>query len=241
MAAETANLGAEVVSTEASVADNQLNLLSTAKAGTETKSTGGSDVRQGDVTPKTDDVTYNKSLQNVEKRPNAKEEVALKSAVPEKYDFKIPEGVVLDEKVMTSVNDLFRNNGLTQEQAQAMMDFNLNTYKANQDELIQAHDNQKAEWKKETETAFGADYAKRMSVAAKARDAFASKELISLLVDSGLEHNVHVIGFFEKIGSKIGEDKFVEGGANGVNLSNLTSKERLEYHIRQTSENKNKT
>lgn len=231
----------EASNTQAGADNNQLPLLSTAKAGTEKVS--GSDANQDNVTPKPDgeNVTGKTEIPpKVEGVADKKQEVAQ---VPEKYDFKIPEGVTLDEKVMEKVTELFKANGLSQEQAQAMMDFNINTYKSNQDELVKSHENQKKEWQSETETEFGGEYDRKMAIAAKARDAFASKELVELLVDSGLEHNVHVIKFFEKIGSRISEDKLVEGSlSNGNDLSKLSSKERLEYHIRQDAERlKNKT
>lgn len=44
-------------------------------------------------------------------------------AVPEKYEFKLPDGVALDEKVMEAVTPIFKEAGLTQEVAQKLMDF----------------------------------------------------------------------------------------------------------------------
>jgi hypothetical protein len=47
----------------------------------------------------------------------------LAGGAPEKYDFKVPEGFILDELVSKEAGDLFRGLDLSQEGAQQLLDF----------------------------------------------------------------------------------------------------------------------
>jgi hypothetical protein len=214
--------------------NGQLPLLSTATAG-ESKASGsdGNTDTQTQVTTSTDNDSKSKELAAEAK----KEGEPVKSVIPEKYEFKLPEGVNLDSKVMTEVEDVFKKAGLSQEQAQKLMDFNLELSKRNQDEILVNFEKQKKDWIEETRKELGSEVDKRMSFAAKGRDYAATPELMNILKDSGLEANIHVIKFFEKIGKTISEDSFLEGKASaGIDLSKLSAHEKMEYHIKTEQE-----
>ena len=49
------------------------------------------------------------------------------SAVPEKYEFKAPEGATVDAKLVEEVTPLFKEMGLSQENAQKLFDFHTKT------------------------------------------------------------------------------------------------------------------
>jgi hypothetical protein len=223
--------GQETNSQAAEQKTDQLPLLSTASAG---EKAGGSDIANSGQT---------KTKAETGEEPKAKapdSKVAgeqAKAVIPEKYEFKLPEGINLDSKVMTEVEGVFKKAGLSQEQAQTLMDFNLELSKRNQEEILTNFEKQKKEWIDETRKELGAEAEKRMAFAAKGRDFAATPELMTILKDSGLEANVHVIKFFEKIGKSISEDAFVEGKASaGIDLSQMSAQERMEYHIKSEQE-----
>ena len=53
-----------------------------------------------------------------------------KVGAPEKYDFKTPDGVTLNQQALTQFADLAKSHGLSQEQAQALVDFQSNFVKS---------------------------------------------------------------------------------------------------------------
>lgn len=70
---------------------------------------------------KTEDKGKEKSLLNKDEK---KDEAKKPEGAPEKYEaFKVPEGVALDEKVLTEAAALFKGANLSQAQAQQMVDF----------------------------------------------------------------------------------------------------------------------
>ena len=74
------------------------------------------------------------SLLNKDEKP-AETKAEEKAGAPEKYaDFKAPEGITLDAKAIEAATPLFKEAGLTQDQAQKFVDF----YAAKQVESAQA-------------------------------------------------------------------------------------------------------
>jgi hypothetical protein len=215
--------------------ETELPLLSTAVA--EGSAGGGSDTEKVEATTGSEAV----KVDEVKAAETPAAEVKQVSNVPEKYDFKLPEGENINQERLTEVSDVFKKLGLNQEQAQTLMDYNLKLSKTSQDEQIKAFEAVQKGWAEESIKELGAEAPKRMAIAAKARDTFGSKELTQILVDSGLEKNIHVIKFFEAIGKTISEDSMVEGKAtNGVDLSKLSPRERLEYTIQKAQDEHNK-
>lgn len=77
-----------------------------------------------------------------------KEEV--KTGAPEKYeDFKLPEGVTLQEESLKAATELFKSAGLNQEQAQSLVDFHVKALQEATDGPLKAWQDQQATWKKE--------------------------------------------------------------------------------------------
>ena len=87
-------------------------------------------------TQKTTDKTEGKTLltEGKKEEPDKKEETKVEGA-PEKYeDYKVPDGYTLDPEIKTEADALFKNSGLSQEQAQKFVDF----YTAKTTEAFQA-------------------------------------------------------------------------------------------------------
>lgn len=141
----------------------------------------------------------------------AKEAQVKAKQVPEKYEFKVPEGMTLDQALVDKVSPVFKAKGFTQEQAQAAVDIYIDIQKA-------AGEAQAASFKQflkdsydETVKALGAKYKEEIAYAAKVRDRFLSEETQEILNASGLSNNKAFILDLIKLGKLISEDKLPDG------------------------------
>lgn len=78
-----------------------------------------------------------------------KAEAKPAAGAPEKYEFKLPEGYELDEKVSGEATKLFKDLGIPAEGAQRLVDFYLAQTEAAAQAPIDFWTNQRAEWVKE--------------------------------------------------------------------------------------------
>lgn len=135
--------------------------------------------------------------------------------VPEKYEFKTPDGADLNPEVMGEFEGVAKELGLSQENAQKVVDVMGPKIAAAQAAKFEAI---KAEWTENarTDKEFGGDKLnENMAVAKKALDAFGTPELRTLLNESGLGNHPELIRAFYRAGQKISAPNFVTGGASG--------------------------
>lgn len=141
----------------------------------------------------------------------ANEAKAKAGQVPEKYEFKVPEGMTLDQALVDKVSPMFRELKLTQEGAQKLVDI--------YNEIVTASANaQAANFKQflkesydETLKELGANYKEQLAYVAKVRDRFLSEETQEMLDASGLSNNKAFILDLIKLGKLISEDKLPPG------------------------------
>ncbi len=70
---------------------------------------------------------------------------------PDKYaDFTLPEGVKLDDASLKSAQDLFKAQGLSQIQAQALVDFHVAQLKATTDASSKSYEDMRTDWQAKT-------------------------------------------------------------------------------------------
>lgn len=77
--------------------------------------------------------------------------------VPEKYDFKVPEGITLDTEAMAQFEKGAREFGLTQDRAQVLLDQHLSALKKSQDALYNGWFDTQKQWQSETIQAIGGE------------------------------------------------------------------------------------
>lgn len=136
-----------------------------------------------------------------------------KSQVPEKYEFTAPEGVTLNEQSLGVFSETAKELGLTQEQAQTLVEKMAPTIAA---QSVEAVRQARAEWKEAqaNDKEFGGEQlAANLGVARKAMEAFGTPEFTKLLNQSGLGDHPEVIRVFYRAGKAISEDGFVSGNA----------------------------
>lgn len=151
------------------------------------------------------------------------EKLAKENIVPEKYEFVAPEGVVVDPEYVDKASVIMKKHNITQAAATELGNLaaeqikKLAVEKEKQDKVN--FDNFVNGLKKEALEKLGANAKQELAIAAKARDKFASKELIKKLNDSGLANDIDMINHFISIGKLVSEGKLVEGKSIGAGES----------------------
>lgn len=135
--------------------------------------------------------------------------------VPEKYEFKAPEGREFDQAVLEQFSEVAKELKLTQEGAQKVIDKLSNAIAEKQTNTMKAASE---EWVKSVnaDKEIGGDKLNQnLAVAKKALETFGTPELRTLLNESGLGNHPEIIRAFFKAGKAISEDRIVPGGIGG--------------------------
>jgi len=136
-------------------------------------------------------------------------------AAPEKYEFKMPEGVELGDKGIAAFSEVAKELNLPQDAAQKVLDKMGPVINAQRVESVAKA---KAQWieSSKTDAEFGGEkLAENLAVAKQALDTFGSPELSKLLSESGLGNHPELIRAFYRAGKAISQDKFVPAGTGG--------------------------
>lgn len=144
---------------------------------------------------------------------------AAAKVVPEKYELKAPEGQSLDALSLDAFTPVFKELGLTQEQAQKLVDTQFNaTAKAlerNQKEMGDQIAAETAAWAKasrDDKEFGGTNFEANAKIANKALAAFGSPELRQVLIESGYANHPAFVRLFWTIGQKLAESAAPTGG-----------------------------
>lgn len=137
---------------------------------------------------------------------------------PEKYeDFKVPDGMTLDAKMLTEVQPVLKELGLSQASAQKVVDFYANkVIPGFVQQMADAREAQGKAWEEATKAdkELGGDKLnENLEVAKATLSKFGSPNLVKLLNESRLGNHPEVVRFFHKVGRAMSEDNM--GGAGG--------------------------
>lgn len=152
-----------------------------------------------------------------EKDAADKAEKDKKPAAPEKYEFAAPEGQELDANALSVFEPIAKELGLTQEQAQKLVDI----YPQIQQQQAEAWSKQGEEWREQVKSdkEIGGDkYTANVGNAQKALDQFGSPALREYLETTLLGNHPELVRFFAKVGKAVSEDTMVMPN-NGGQLS----------------------
>jgi len=138
----------------------------------------------------------------------------VETAPIEYTDFSLPEGLNVPEENIASFKEMAKTAGLSQEQAQKVLDSQASALLA-QTEAAELHKTQEQkawvdELKKDADFG-GAKMTETVERANRAIRQFGSPELITLLKDTGYANNPHVVRMLAKFDRAMSEDKLVEG------------------------------
>lgn len=143
--------------------------------------------------------------------------------VPEKYDIKAPEGVTLDQAKMDAATAVFKAEGLTNKQAQQMVNLFAAQTKLLNDESATNFKSFMENSAKETMEALGANAKSELAFVAKVKNIL-SPETIELLSASGMGNQKSFIMDLAKIGRMFSEEKNVDtgkGSAGGKSAADI--------------------
>jgi hypothetical protein len=139
-----------------------------------------------------------------------------KVGAPEKYaDFKLPEGVEVDPKAMAAFAPVAKELGLSQEQAQKLVDLQTNVLKQSAEAQQEAWNGILKGWHDESKAdkeIGGAGFDANIALAVKTLTKFGTPELRAALDATGTGNHPEFIRLLVRVGNAIGEDKLIVGG-----------------------------
>lgn len=138
---------------------------------------------------------------------------------PQDYaDFNLPEGMSMDEGLLTEVLPVFKEAGITQDVAQKLIDIQSKQVMALEQGKLDAFNQLNQEWKDASinDKEFGGDkFDQTVANAKAALDSFGTPELTKLLNETGIGNNPEVIRFMNKVGALTQEDSPGNGQQGG--------------------------
>ena len=160
-----------------------------------------------------------------EQTDGSKDDTTAESqGAPEKYEFKAPDGVVVDDTTIESFSEVAKELNLSQEAAQKILDKVGPVMAQRQAEVIANLNTQWVEGVRSDKEIGGDKLQENLAVAKKAMDTFGTPELRTLLNESRLGNHPEIIRVFYRAGKSISEDKFVAGGSGRPNGSKDAAK-----------------
>lgn len=165
--------------------------------------------------PTTTEAPQTPATEQTAATPAAEVKTETKAAVPETYEFTMPEGVELDATAADEFKVIAKEAGLDQATAQKVADIGAKMAQRQ----TEAHTKLVESWVEsvKTDKEIGGDnLAENLGVARKALDTFGTPELKDVLNATGFGNHPAVIKAFYKIGKAISEDGFVTGTAKGA-------------------------
>lgn len=136
--------------------------------------------------------------------------------IPETYEFKAPEGIELDDAAVERLGTVAKDLGLTQEQAQKLLEHDLAAGQetaAAQEARLAEITGQWLEQAKSDKEFGGEQFEANVVKARQVLDRFGTPELKQALNHSGYGNYPELIRMLVRIGKSMAEDKFVGSGA----------------------------
>jgi len=142
-----------------------------------------------------------------------------KPEVPETYELTLPEDSKLNDSDLEKAAELAKEFGLSNEQAQRLVESQSADRQGFLDQMKESHDLQVDQWAKDIEADKdfgGANFEKSSEDAKRVIDRFSDDEFKTLLDDTGYGNNPNFFKFVAKIGAAMSsDDDFVTAGDGG--------------------------
>ena len=149
---------------------------------------------------------------------------------PDAYaDFAMPEGVTLDEALLTEATPIFKKLGLNQEQAQELIDFHAGHVQAGSQKQIDDFNQLKGDWltQSRNDEEYGGDaFDENAKLAQSAVSKYGTPEFKQLLEDYGIGNHPEMIRFMVRAGATLKEDV---PGATGVQTAEKKDRVSILY------------
>lgn len=139
-------------------------------------------------------------------------------------DFDLGEGIQLDETALAEASPVFKELGLTKDQAQKLVGIYSKQIQAGAAKQVEDFNNQVSEWrdKSKNDSEFGGDkFEENVKIAQSAVNKFGTPELKQMMDEYGISNHPELVRFMVKVGKLTIED--VPDGKNSV----ASSKDRV--------------
>jgi len=144
-----------------------------------------------------------------------------KPTAPEKYEFKAPDGVVLDQQALAEFEPIARELNLTQEQAQKLVELHTKQLQSQAQSQTQVAAKQIEAWVGEIKAdkeIGGANFDTSVRHAQAAAKKFGSPEFLAALDATGMGSHPELVRVFARIGKAMAEDTFVAPGKESTTI-----------------------
>jgi len=146
--------------------------------------------------------------------PKEPGEEAEPGLVPDTYEIKLEEGMVLDQGTLDMFSPIFKELGLTNDGAQKLVNAYVPMISSLEERIKQQSLNDFKEivagWKTETLKQLGPDSDQKMAVCARAINQFGDDNFRAALDQTGLGNHPEFVKFMIKVGETIKEDTFID-------------------------------
>lgn len=150
---------------------------------------------------------------------NAAKPEAAPKVVPEKYDLKLPDQTTLDASDLERIAADAKAQGLSQEDAQKMVNRDNQTLAAYAEKQQESMAKARSAWVEavKTDKEFGGEsLPKSLELAKRALEQFGSDEFRSALEETGLGDHPELVRVFYRIGKLMANDSFVVGAGSST-------------------------
>jgi hypothetical protein len=141
-----------------------------------------------------------------------------KEGVPETYEFKMPEGMELDEARAEAFSSVAKDAELTQGQADKVVDMYIKVQQETMEAQQKAWADVLADWQEQSKTDSefgGAHFQASVANAKRALEVFGNDKLKEALNQSGMGNHPELIRMLNKVGAAAADDNFVFGKEHG--------------------------
>lgn len=183
---------------------------------------------EGETSKKEDGKAAEPSKEEAPKDKGDAKPTEEKKAVPEKYDFKLPEGSLLTSKHLEDLAALAKERGLSQEEAQKLLERDSGVVKSFQDSQLKLVEEHKQKWLEasQSDKEFGGEAFKaNAEIAQRAIAKFGSEAFKQELERSGLGNHPELVRTFVRIGKAMSEDSLVVPKTQIVGASKKSAEE----------------
>ena len=149
------------------------------------------------------------AVESEQKAPvEAEQKTDQTPAVPDAYEFTLPEGYAMSDEQSAAATELFKSLGLSQSAAQALLEFDAQRAAITGEAQMEQARQQVQAWGEELKNDpdfGGAKFQESVAVSNKALTEFGTPELSTFLKESGLGSHPAVVKFFHNVGKQLGE------------------------------------
>lgn len=156
-----------------------------------------------------------------------KDEPSKEKKVPESYALKLPEGSKLDASHVEKIATFAKERGLSQEDAQAMLDRDSQLRADFETQGVAQLDEAAQKWAEDSKSdkeIGGEEFQKNAELAKRVIERFATPEFKAQINKTGFGNHPELVRIFVRIGKAMSDDQFVQPGSQTQETTDVAKK-----------------